>query len=38
MSTPEAALEAYACLREATKLEVQLNRRGKPLTITFPIK
>jgi len=38
MSTPEAALEAYARLRVACNVEVTLHRRGKPLTINFPIK
>ena len=31
-------LEAYARLRTATNLTVQLTRRGKPLTINFNIK
>jgi len=38
MSTEEAALAAYARLREACSLDVQVNRRGKPLTISFEIK
>jgi len=38
MSTREAALEAYARLRVACNLDVQINRRGKPTTIEIPIK
>jgi general secretion pathway protein C len=38
MASPEKALEAYARLRTATNLTVQLTRRGKPLTINFNIK
>jgi general secretion pathway protein C len=38
MASPEKALEAYARLRTASNLTVQLTRRGKPLTINFNIK
>jgi general secretion pathway protein C len=38
MASPEKALEAYARLRTATSLTVQLTRRGKPLTIEYQIK
>lgn len=38
MSTPENALAAYACLREAPRIDVQVDRRGKPATIEFEIK
>jgi general secretion pathway protein C len=38
MASPEKALEAYARLRTATSLTVQLTRRGKPLTIQYAIK
>jgi general secretion pathway protein C len=38
MASPEKALEAYARLRTATSLTVQLTRRGKPLTINYAIK
>lgn len=38
MASPEKALEAYARLRTATKLTVQVTRRGKPLTIEYDIK
>jgi general secretion pathway protein C len=38
MASPEKALEAYARLRTATSLTVQLTRRGKPLTINYQIK
>jgi general secretion pathway protein C len=37
MASPEKALEAYARLRTATSLTVQLTRRGKPLTIEYRI-
>lgn len=38
MSDPQKALEAYARLRSADKLQVTVNRRGKPTTIDFSIK
>jgi general secretion pathway protein C len=38
MASPEKALEAYARLRTADSLSVQVNRRGKPMTIDFRIK
>ncbi|MDC3952929.1 type II secretion system protein GspC [Polyangium jinanense] len=38
MSDPQKALEAYARLRTADKLQVSVNRRGKPMTIDFNIK
>jgi general secretion pathway protein C len=38
MASPEKALEAYARLRTATSLTVQVTRRGKPLTIEYQIK
>lgn len=37
MSSPEKALEAYARLRTATSLTVQVTRRGKPMTIEYKI-
>lgn len=37
MASPEKALEAYARLRTATSLNVQVTRRGKPLTIDYKI-
>jgi len=37
MASPEKALEAYARLRTATSLTVQVQRRGKPLTIEYKI-
>ena len=37
MASPEKALEAYARLRTATSLTVQVTRRGKPLTIEYKI-
>lgn len=38
MASPEKALEAYARLRTANSLKVQVNRRGKPTTIDLKIK
>ena len=38
MASPEKALEAYARLRTAPNLNVQVNRRGAPMTINFNIK
>lgn len=38
MSDPQKALEAYARLRSADKLQVTVNRRGKPTNIDFNIK
>lgn len=38
MASPEKALEAYARLRTASSLTVQLTRRGQPLTIEYQIK
>ncbi|MRG93949.1 type II secretion system protein GspC [Polyangium spumosum] len=38
MADPQKALEAYARLRSADKLQVSVNRRGKPMTIDFNIK
>ncbi len=38
MSDPQKALEAYARLRSADKLQVTVNRRGKPMNIDFSIK
>lgn len=38
MGNPEDALNAYARLRTANKLAVQVTRRGKPMTIDFNIK
>lgn len=38
MASPEKALEAYARLRTADSLNVQVTRRGKPMTIDFQIK
>jgi general secretion pathway protein C len=38
MSDPQKALEAYARLRTADKLQVSVNRRGKPMNIDFNIK
>lgn len=38
MASPEKALEAYARLRTAPNLSVQLTRRGKPTTLEIQIK
>lgn len=38
MSSPEKALEAYARLRTADKLTVQVNRRGQNLNLDYNIK
>jgi general secretion pathway protein C len=38
MASPEKALEAYARLRTAESLNVQLTRRGQPLNIDYKIK
>lgn len=38
MGSPEKALEAYARLRTATNLDVNVNRRGSPVAIAFHIK
>jgi general secretion pathway protein C len=38
MGSPEKALEAYARLRTAANLNVNVNRRGNPVAIVFNIK
>jgi general secretion pathway protein C len=38
MGSPEKALEAYARLRTADKLTIQLNRGGKPINLDYNIK
>ena len=38
VASPERALEAYAKLRVAENLTVQVNRRGSPTTLEFHIK
>jgi len=38
MASPEKALEAYARLRTASSLNVSVNRRGAPVTISLHIK
>jgi general secretion pathway protein C len=38
MASPEKALEAYARLRKADNLNVQITRRGKPMAIDYRIK
>ncbi|MCA9584303.1 MAG: general secretion pathway protein GspC [Myxococcales bacterium] len=38
MASPEKALEAYARLRQADKLTVQVNRRGQNINLDYNIK
>ena len=38
MSDPQKALEAYARLRSADKLSVNVQRKGSPMTLDFNIK
>jgi general secretion pathway protein C len=38
MTSPEKALEAYARLRTADKLTMQINRRGQNMTLDYSIK
>jgi general secretion pathway protein C len=38
MASPEKALEAYARLRTADKLTVQVNRRGQTMNLDYNIK
>ncbi|HEY2511071.1 MAG TPA: type II secretion system protein GspC [Polyangiaceae bacterium] len=38
ITDPEKALEAYARLRTADRLELQVNRKGAPTTVTYNIK
>ena len=38
MGSPEKALEAYATLRTASRLELKVNRRGASTGITYTIK
>ena len=38
LTSPEKALEAYARMRTASKLELSLQRRGRPLTIEYRIE
>ncbi len=38
LTTADKALEIYTSLRDATKLEVSLLRRDKPVTLTYVIK
>jgi general secretion pathway protein C len=38
MASPEKALEAYARLRTADKLTIQINRRGQPMNLDYNIK
>jgi general secretion pathway protein C len=38
VTTPEKALEAYARLRSASRVRVELTRRGRPMTIDYLIR
>jgi general secretion pathway protein C len=37
VSDPEKALEAYAKLRNATEIRIELERRGVPTTLTYRV-
>jgi len=37
IDNPEKALEVYSKLRDAQKVEVQIVRAGKPVTLTYKI-
>jgi general secretion pathway protein C len=38
MGSPEKALEAYARLRTASSLKVNVNRKGAPVSLEYKIK
>jgi general secretion pathway protein C len=38
LTSADKALEVYTKLREATSLEVEVTRRGKPVTLKYSIK
>ena len=38
LATPEKALDVYTKVRDATKLVLDITRRGKPVTLTITIK
>lgn len=38
LTTADKALEVYTKLREATSLEVEIQRRGKPMTLKYQIR
>jgi general secretion pathway protein C len=38
MSSPDSALEAYARLRSADRITVNLVRRGQPTTVDYSIR
>jgi len=38
LATPEKALDVYTKIRDATKLVLDVTRRGKPVTLTITIK
>jgi general secretion pathway protein C len=38
LTSADKALEVYTKLREATQLEVEITRRGKPLTLKYSIR
>jgi general secretion pathway protein C len=38
LTTADKALEVYTKLREATSLEVEITRRGKPMTLKYTIR
>jgi general secretion pathway protein C len=38
LTSADKALEVYTKLREATQLEVEITRRGKPMTLKYSIR
>jgi hypothetical protein len=38
LNSPDKALEAYAQLRKAERVDVALDRAGQPMTVTFTVK
>src|SRR5262245_61306166 len=38
LTSADTALEVYTKLREATRLQVEVTRRGKPMTLTYSIR
>jgi len=38
INSPDKALEVYSKLKESSKIEIEVERRGKPLTKTYNIK
>ena len=38
LTSADKALEVYTKLREATQLQVEITRRGKPMTLNYSIR